>query len=103
MFAIVLAVVLLVYAVACLEALGYFVMLWLVCVGAFTQVMFFTVLERKFLALIQRRTGPRVVGVRGRLQCIADAAKLLTKVFLGPRRVSSGAFQGAAMGGFWLS
>lgn len=65
--------------------------------------MFFTVLERKFLALIQRRTGPRVVGVRGRLQCVADAVKLLTKVFLGPRRLNAAAFQGAAFGGFWLS
>jgi NADH:ubiquinone oxidoreductase subunit H len=62
--------------------------------------MFFTVLERKFLALIQRRTGPRVVGVRGRLQCVADAVKLLTKVFLGPRRINVLAFQGAAFGGF---
>ena len=62
--------------------------------------MFFTVLERKFLALIQRRTGPRVVGVRGRLQCIADAVKLLVKVFLGPRYLSGSFFQGAAFGGF---
>jgi NADH-quinone oxidoreductase subunit H len=86
-----------------LATAGYLVLCLLVCLGAFAQVMFFTVLERKFLALMQRRTGPRVVGVRGRLQCIADAVKLLTKVFAGPRLVSSAAFQGAALAGFWLS
>ena len=62
--------------------------------------MFFTVCERKALALIQRRVGPQVVGVRGRLQFAADAFKLLVKVFVGPRRISAWAFQGAAFGAF---
>lgn len=35
--------------------------------------------ERKILAVIQRRTGPSVVGYKGRAQFIADALKLLVK------------------------
>ena len=38
-----------------------------------------TLIERKFLALNQRRVGPQYVGYRGRLQYIADALKLFIK------------------------
>ncbi len=38
-----------------------------------------TLIERKFLALNQRRVGPYYVGYRGRLQYIADALKLFIK------------------------
>ena len=38
-----------------------------------------TLLERKVLALVQRRVGPNFVGYKGRLQYLADALKLLTK------------------------
>lgn len=38
-----------------------------------------TLIERKFLALSQRRVGPYYVGYRGRLQYIADALKLFLK------------------------
>ncbi len=38
-----------------------------------------TLLERKILALVQRRVGPNFVGYKGRLQYLADALKLLTK------------------------
>lgn len=38
-----------------------------------------TLLERKILALLQRRVGPNFVGYKGRLQYLADAVKLLTK------------------------
>lgn len=38
-----------------------------------------TLLERKVLALVQRRVGPNYVGYKGRLQYIADALKLLVK------------------------
>src|ERR1700679_4345305 len=47
-------------------------------------VAFFTVLERKILAAIQRRRGPNVVGIYGLLQAIADALKLLSKETLIP-------------------
>lgn len=69
----------------------------------FIQIMIFTACERKILALIQRRVGPQVVGVQGRLQYLADSLKLLTKVFAGPRHINAGMFQGAAFIGFWLS
>ena len=38
-----------------------------------------TLVERKYLALIQRRVGPKYVGYKGRLQYIADALKLFLK------------------------
>jgi NADH:ubiquinone oxidoreductase subunit H len=47
-----------------------------------------TLVERKFLSLVQRRVGPNFVGYRGRLQYIADALKLLSKGTLIPDGVS---------------
>lgn len=41
-----------------------------------------TLIERKVLALIQRRVGPNYIGYKGRLQFIADALKLLVKHIL---------------------
>jgi len=38
-----------------------------------------TLIERKVLALTQRRVGPNYIGYRGRLQFIADAVKLIVK------------------------
>lgn len=38
-----------------------------------------TLVERKTLALVQRRVGPNQTAFRGRLQYIADALKLLNK------------------------
>jgi NADH-quinone oxidoreductase subunit H len=43
-----------------------------------------TLIERKFLALVQRRVGPNFVGYKGRLQYIADALKLFIKGALIP-------------------
>jgi NADH-quinone oxidoreductase subunit H len=38
-----------------------------------------TLIERKYLSLVQRRVGPKFVGHKGRLQYIADALKLFLK------------------------
>jgi NADH-quinone oxidoreductase subunit H len=42
-------------------------------------VAFFTVLERKVLAAVQRRRGPNMLGIWGLLQALADGSKLLVK------------------------
>ena len=81
----------------------YFIIFWAIILINFIQIMIFTTCERKVLALIQRRVGPRVIGIQGRLQYIADSIKLLTKIFVGPRHISAGMFQGAAFGSFWIS
>lgn len=53
---------------------------FLICFLVFTFVIAtVTLIERKILALVQRRVGPQYVGYRGRLQFIADALKLLVK------------------------
>ena len=41
-----------------------------------------TLMERKVLALVQRRVGPNYIGYKGRLQFMADALKLLVKHIL---------------------
>ena len=42
-------------------------------------VAWITVFERKLLAILQRRTGPNVVGFYGVLQPFSDALKLILK------------------------
>ncbi len=54
----------------------------------FLAIAFFTVLERKILASMQRRRGPNVIGFFGSLQAIADALKLLSKETIIPSSVN---------------
>jgi len=42
-------------------------------------IAYFTLVERKLIAGIQRRRGPNVVGMYGLLQPLADGLKLLLK------------------------
>lgn len=51
----------------------------LIIVCLLISVAFITLLERKVLAIIQRRQGPNVIGVFGLLQPLADGFKLLMK------------------------
>jgi len=48
------------------------------------SVAYFTLLERKVLAVIQRRQGPNVIGVFGLGQPISDGLKLLSKEVILP-------------------
>lgn len=102
-FSPLLALYLALYIVNAIFVIRYFIVFWVMLIMMFVQIMVFTACERKMLALIQRRTGPAVVGVRGRLQCLADSLKLLTKVFVSARKINSTMFQIAAFGGFWIS
>lgn len=60
----------------------------IVIVPVLIAVAFFTLLERKIMAGIQRRQGPSVVGVLGVLQPFADGLKLLIKETIIPSRAN---------------
>jgi len=47
-------------------------------------VAFFTLIERKFMAIVQRRKGPNVIGLFGLLQAISDGFKLILKEIVFP-------------------
>jgi NADH-ubiquinone oxidoreductase chain 1 len=49
----------------------------IIILGVILSVAFITLLERKFMGAIQRRTGPTKVGVLGLLQPILDGIKLI--------------------------
>ena len=60
----------------------------IIIVPVLIAVAFFTLLERKIMAGIQRRRGPNVVGVLGVLQPFADGLKLLIKETIIPSRAN---------------
>lgn len=68
-----------------------------------------TLLERKFLSLVQRRVGPNYVGYKGRLQYLADALKLFLKGVVVPSNSSAFFFitmpslAGAVCYTFWIN
>ena len=51
----------------------------LIALPLIISVAYFTLVERKIMAGIQRRRGPDVVGLWGLIQPFADAAKLILK------------------------
>jgi NADH-quinone oxidoreductase subunit H len=57
-------------------------------IGAIIAIAFFTLVERKVMASIQRRRGPAVVGFWGVLQAFADGLKLLFKEAIVPLRAN---------------
>ena len=56
----------------------------LIVIFILISVAYFTLAERKLLAVIQRRRGPNVVGVYGLLQPLSDGFKLLIKEVILP-------------------
>jgi NADH-quinone oxidoreductase subunit H len=60
----------------------------IIIVPILVGVAFFTLLERKIMANIQRRRGPNVVGLLGVLQPFADGLKLLIKETIIPSKAN---------------
>lgn len=56
----------------------------IILVAVLLTIAFFTLLERKTMASIQRRKGPNIAGIFGILQPIADGVKLLLKELILP-------------------
>ena len=91
------------YYLSVLNYILFILNFFLVIFLFFLQIVFFTTCERKILALTQRRVGPNVVGDRGRLQYIADALKLVIKVYFSPKKINNLFFQGSSIFIFYIS
>jgi NADH-quinone oxidoreductase subunit H len=57
----------------------------LMIISILILVAFYTLAERKLMALVQRRRGPNVTGFAGLLQPIADGVKLIFKEIILPK------------------
>ena len=75
----------------------------IIIVPVLISVAFFTLLERKIMAGIQRRRGPNVVGLLGVLQPFADGLKLLIKETIIPSRANKVIFLLAPILALFLS
>ena len=63
--------------------------IFIIIIFLLVSIAFVTLVERKILALIQRRQGPNVVGVFGLLQPLGDGFKLLVKEKVSPSSSNS--------------
>ena len=78
-----------------------YTLLTIICV--LISVAYFTLLDRKIMAAMQRRRGPNVVGFWGLLQPLADGLKLLIKESIVPINANSFLFILAPLLAFILS
>jgi len=69
-----------------------FIKLLILIILILISVAYFTLAERKILAIIQRRRGPNVVGVYGLLQPLSDGFKLLIKEIILPSSANKNIF-----------
>lgn len=72
-------------------------------IAALISIAFYTLFERKFLALAQRRKGPNKVSLAGLPQPLADAMKLFLKQQATLSRANHTAFIIAPAGALTLS
>ena len=75
----------------------------LIALPLIIAVAYFTLIERKVMAGIQRRRGPDVVGAWGLIQPFADAAKLILKETILPSTANTVLFVIAPILSFMLS
>ena len=75
----------------------------LIAVPLLIAVAYFTLVERKIMAGIQRRRGPDVVGAWGLLQPLADGVKLIIKETILPSSANTTIFVMAPILTFMLS
>ena len=68
--------------------MGYLLHIILILIPVLLSVAYFTILERKILAGMQRRQGPAVFGIWGLIQPLADGVKLLLKETILPVRAN---------------
>jgi NADH:ubiquinone oxidoreductase subunit H len=78
-----------------------FSLLIVICV--LIGLAYFTLLDRKVMAAMQRRRGPNVVGFWGLLQPLADGLKLLVKEVIIPINANSFLFTIAPLTTFVVS
>lgn len=66
-----------------------------ILISILVSVAYFTLMERKVLAAMQRRRGPNVVGIYGVLQPLADGVKLMAKEGIKPTLARTGVYLSA--------
>jgi NADH-quinone oxidoreductase subunit H len=74
-----------------------------ILVASLIIIAYYTLLERKAMAIIQRRKGPNVVGLYGLGQPLTDGLKLLVKEVVIPHKANRGLFIAAPIITLFLS
>ena len=86
-----------------LDILYSIISILIIVVCVLISIAFFTLVERKLLAAMQRRKGPNVVGLFGILQPLVDGLKLLVKELVFPSSASRFLFRISPLITFILS